>query len=81
MDPGGAAPVMETPPPKWWRRVYRAMKLTSSQRTAAVSYRNHMLVRMGETLRARRDIYLALLRRQEGPCPEIFVEVRAVGLG
>ncbi|KAK9917622.1 hypothetical protein WJX75_006573 [Coccomyxa subellipsoidea] len=30
MDPGGAAPVMETPPPKWWRRVYRAMKLTSS---------------------------------------------------
>ncbi|KAK9917243.1 hypothetical protein WJX75_002250 [Coccomyxa subellipsoidea] len=39
-----------------------------------------MLVRMGETLRARRDIYLALLRRQEGPCPEIFVEDPQAGI-
>lgn len=43
--------------------------------TQAVSYRSHMLLRMGKTLRARRDIYLALLQRQEGPCPELFLEV------
>ncbi|EIE20418.1 hypothetical protein COCSUDRAFT_57566 [Coccomyxa subellipsoidea C-169] len=74
MDPAGGAPVMETPPPNWWRKVYQAMELSDEQRAAAVIYRNHMLLRMGDTLRARQDIYLKFLRRQEGPCPELFVD-------
>lgn len=75
MDPAGGAPVMELPPPNWWRKVYQAMELSDEQGAAAVMYRNHMLQRMGDTLRARRDIYMKFLRRQEGPCPELFVEV------
>lgn len=75
MDPGGGEPSMESPPPDWWRKVYLTMGLTDGQRRSAVMYRNHLLLRMGETLRARRDIYLNLLRRREGVNPDLFVQV------
>ncbi len=62
MDPKGQASTVEAPPPNWSRKMYRAMKMSGSQRRAAVAYRNHLLLRLGDTLRARRDISLELLR-------------------
>ncbi|BDA43047.1 hypothetical protein COCOBI_04-0570 [Coccomyxa sp. Obi] len=66
MDPKGQAPSAEAPPPDWSRKMYRAMKLSGSQRRAAVAYRNHLLLGLGDTLRARRDISLELLRTLGG---------------
>ncbi|CAL8468956.1 g8497 [Coccomyxa elongata] len=66
MDPKGQASTVEAPPPDWSRKMYRAMKMSGSQRRAAVAYRNHLLLRLGDTLRARRDISLELLRTLGG---------------
>ena len=66
MEPKGLAPSAEAPPPDWSRKMYRAMKMSCSQRRAAVAYRNHLLLRLGDTLRARRDISLELLRTLGG---------------
>ncbi len=42
----------------------------------AVGYRNQLLLRMGGTLRARRDISLEILRTLGGPSTERVVGVR-----
>ncbi|EIE26965.1 hypothetical protein COCSUDRAFT_64738 [Coccomyxa subellipsoidea C-169] len=73
MDPKGQAPLLEAPPADWSRNMFRAMKLTSRQRQAAVGYRNQLLLRMGGTLRARRDISLEILRTLGGPSTERVV--------
>jgi hypothetical protein len=62
MDPDGDNPTMELPPPGQSARLLQAMNLTSRQRGAAVAFRNHLLSRMGGSLRRRRDISLELLR-------------------
>ncbi len=62
MDPEGAGSTMELPPPELHANILRAIKLSPRQRRAAVAYRNHLLSRMGTTLRQRRDISLQLLR-------------------
>ena len=76
MDPKGQAPSLEVPPADWSHKMYRAMKLTERQRRAAVAYRNQLLLRMGGTLRARRDISLEVLRTLGGPCTERAAGVR-----
>lgn len=76
MEPKGQAPSAEAPPPDWSRKMYRAMKMCGSQRRAAVAYRNHFLLRLGDTLRTRRDISLELLRTLGGARAEAVPGVR-----
>lgn len=62
MDPDGAGSTMELPPPELHANMLAAIELTPKQRRAALAYRNHLLSRMGATLRLRKDISLQLLR-------------------
>ena len=62
MDSDGGGVTMEPPPPELHSSILRAIGLNPKQRRAALAYRNHLLVRMGATLRQRRDISLQLLR-------------------
>ena len=62
MDPDGAGSTMELPPPELHEMLTQKVALSPKQRQAALAYRNHLLSRMGATLRQRRDISLQLLR-------------------
>ena len=62
MDPDGAGSTMELPPPELHENLLQEIELSPKQRQAALAYRNHLLSRMGATLRQRRDISLQLLR-------------------
>ena len=62
MEADGGGAVMEPPPPELHSSILRAVGLNQKQRRAALAYRNHLLSRMGATLRQRRDISLQLLR-------------------
>ena len=62
MDAEGGGVTMEPPPPELHFSILRAVGLNPKQRRAALAYRNHLLSRMGATLRQRRDISLQLLR-------------------
>ena len=80
MDPDGAGSTMELPPPELHANILRAIKLSPRQRRAAVAYRNHLLSRMGATLRQRRDISLQLLRTlgaQQLPADQQVRDLRA----
>lgn len=62
MDPDGAGSTMELPAPELHEKLLQEIALSPKQRQAALAYRNHLLSRMGATLRQRRDISLQLLR-------------------
>ena len=62
MDPDGAGSTMELPPPELHEKLTQKVGFSPKQRQAALAYRNHLLSRMGATLRQRRDISLQLLR-------------------
>lgn len=66
MDPEGDRPSTELPPPGQSTRILHAMNMGARQRSTAVACRNHLLSRMGATLRRRRDISLELLRTLGG---------------
>ena len=53
---------MELPPPELHEMLTQKVAFSPKQRQAALAYRNHLLSRMGATLRQRRDISLQLLR-------------------
>ena len=76
MDPDGAGSTMELPPPELHEGVLRDIALSPKQRQAALAYRNHLLSRMGATLRQRRDISLQLLRTlgAQQPSPDKQVD-------
>ncbi len=61
MDAEKGGVTMEPPPPELHSSILRAIGLNPKQRRAALAYRNHLLSRMGATLRQRRDISLQLL--------------------
>ncbi len=79
MDPDGAGSTMELPPPELHEMLTQKVALSPKQRQAALAYRNHLLSRMGATLRQRRDISLQLLRTLgvQEPSPEKQVTMAA----
>ena len=77
MDPDGVGSTMELPPSELHEKLLQRIALSPKQRQAALAYRNHLLSRMGATLRQRRDISLQLLRTLGAQQPLHDKQVRA----